>query len=280
MLVDLKNLQGTLRQLRKSLKKLPQDPSQEEVHQLRTRSRRFEAILTALNHGDDKDAVRLLEAIRAIRKAAGSVRDMDVITAKALTLRDPNDEALARLVKHLGGRRMEYARKLLDDVADQRKPARRGLKRQLKRIEDDFAHNGDGRQDGSAEKAVTAPLRLAQELSQWPTLTENNLHSFRIKAKQLRYILQLADDRDQRFVDMLERVTDTIGDWHDWHTLSKLSSKILKNSTDGEVMKDIQAMEQKALRRALAEANRMRRTCLDGAKQPRNQETPHKAARR
>jgi CHAD domain-containing protein len=252
MLIELKSRQESLRKLRKSLKKLPKDPSQEDVHRLRTQSRRMEATLYALHSSKDKAAAHLLKAIEPIRKAAGSVRDMDVLTAKALTLPGHRDEALARLVEQLGGKRMEYARELFDEVADQRKAARRGLKRQLKWIEDDFSH------DESPEKVLTIAVRLKQELARGHMLTERNLHRFRIQAKQLRYILQLTDDLDPQLVKRLGRVTSKIGDWHDWRRLSKLSGKILKDNADGVVVKEIKAIEQKALRQALAEANRLR----------------------
>ena len=75
------------RKLRKALKNLPDEPSPEDVHDLRTRIRRIEAIMQALRLDDTRDRKRLLKSVASIRKRAGQVRDMDVLTGFAATLK-------------------------------------------------------------------------------------------------------------------------------------------------------------------------------------------------
>src|SRR5881396_3504744 len=72
------------RKLRKSLKKLLEDSSAARVHQLRTRTRRMEAMVYALRLDFRKNERLLLKAIKPVRKKAGKVRDMDVLTGFAL----------------------------------------------------------------------------------------------------------------------------------------------------------------------------------------------------
>ena len=76
MALDPEKLQKPLRKLRKSLKQLPGRPSPEVIHDLRTRSRRLEAIVHALMFDRHAPGKRLLGSIAPIRKRAGKVRDI------------------------------------------------------------------------------------------------------------------------------------------------------------------------------------------------------------
>ena len=89
------------RKLRKSLKSLPSDLPIDFVHRLRTQTGRLEAIVAASVLERKKLARQLLKTIRPVRKAAGEVRDMDVLTAKARTLSGRRNDSVARLVEHL-----------------------------------------------------------------------------------------------------------------------------------------------------------------------------------
>lgn len=68
MPLDPKKLQDPLRKLRKSLKKLASHPSPEEVHDIRTRSRKLEAILHALMLDAHKPGQRLLGSVAPIAR--------------------------------------------------------------------------------------------------------------------------------------------------------------------------------------------------------------------
>ncbi len=49
-----------------------------------------------------------------------------------------------------------------------------------------YARNGHARKSANA-----AAMKRASELSEWPELDSGNIHEFRLKVKELRYILQL-----------------------------------------------------------------------------------------
>jgi CHAD domain-containing protein len=206
MEVDLGNVRKPIRELRKSLKRMPSDPPMKAVHTLRTRARRLEAISAALLPNDERHTRKLRKVLKPLRKTAGEVRDMDVLTVKALTVAERlGDEAVAQLLEHLQARRVECADELLDAVDQNSKQAGRRLKRLLKRVEKEFHKNSS--QAGPTNK-------LIDELISWPALSVRNLHDFRIKVKELRYVLQLADDanfgqgqRTDRHVARLATIT-------------------------------------------------------------------------
>jgi CHAD domain-containing protein len=264
MAIAITNVQKPLRKLRKSFKNLPKDPSADDVHTLRTQTRKVEAIVAALTPDQANKARRLLKAVTPVRKAAGDVRDMDVLVSNSLTLSDRReDNSLVRLVEHLGGMRIDSARKLVDTVAQQRKSARRTLKQYSKMVENRLGakKGGDrpGRTTGGAPvDAVAVALSLSAELNRWPKLNAQNIHPFRLKVKELRYILQLADNPDTQLVDVLGEVKDQIGDWHDWQELCRIANQVLNPNEDRALLKRLDEIEKKKLGQALAGANAMR----------------------
>src|SRR5277367_4561435 len=103
--IDLENAQRPLYKLRKWLKHFPKDPAPSDVHALRTQARRLEANTGAFVLGAQTTR-HLLKLVAPVRKAAGSVRDMDVLTAHALTLQaDGEEDCVVHLLEHLGSMR-------------------------------------------------------------------------------------------------------------------------------------------------------------------------------
>ena len=261
MELELGNVQKPIRVLRKSLKSLTRDPPAEDVHNLRTHARRIEAIAAALMPGQKKLTRRLLKTIRPVRKAAGEVRDMDVLAAKALTLAGRRrSRSVACLVDYLSSMRIVSARKLLDAVTGQRNDALRSLKQFSWQIEKRLRANKPGAiteatANGSSGRAA---MRLIDELNRWPAFNEENLHAFRIKVKELRYLLQLTKNANPKLVDALGEVKEQIGDWHDWQQLAKIAEKVLNPQDDRATLKKIDEMGKKKLNRAMAAAQAMK----------------------
>ena len=61
--MELDRVEKPLRKLRKLLKDLPQNPPPEEVHQLRTHTRRIEAVANALEPAAQKQTRQLLKVL-------------------------------------------------------------------------------------------------------------------------------------------------------------------------------------------------------------------------
>jgi CHAD domain-containing protein len=252
--IKLSNAQKPLKKLRKALKSLPADPTAEDVHELRTHTRRLEAIVDTFLLDRKKKTRHLLKAVTPVRKAAGEVRDMDVLVGKVLALApDHSNDSLVRLVEHLGEMRLEGARQLRHTVAAHRKDARRSLKDYSRLVGRQFP--GKAQVVSSAE---SVPTHLATELANWPRLNPENIHPFRIKIKQLRYMLQLSEQADKDLVNALGSVKDEVGDWHDWQELARIANQVLDPEGDRGALKRIAEIGDKKLRHALAVANSVR----------------------
>jgi CHAD domain-containing protein len=254
MKLERDSAQKPIMKLRKALKSLPSDPSSEEVHSLRTQTRRLEAIVEAFNLEQKRQTRQLLKTVTPVRKAAGDVRDMDVLVGNVLGLdHDRSNDSLVRLVEHLGEMRMESARELRHTVAGKRKDARRRLKKYSKLLVSQFP--GRKREVESASPALT---RLAAELAQWPQLDEENIHEFRIKVKQLRYMLQLSNEVDGKIIEELGELKDQVGDWHDWQELARIARGVLDAREDQTALKRIEEIGNRKYKSALAKANQVR----------------------
>jgi CHAD domain-containing protein len=242
-----------LQKLRKQLNKFPSSPPPEDVHSLRTHTRRLEATVAALALAREKEPRRLLKLITPVRKAAGKVRDMDVLIGDALTLSEvPGSEAVVRLVEHLADMRVKHARKLRKVIGGRRRDIRKHLKQSSKLMNKKL-------KDSSAElDGEAGPRILITELRHWPILHQDNLHLFRIRIKELRYMLQLSVQADARLVDSLGEVKDLIGEWHDWVELLKIAGKVLDEREDRDVLRDIERTGNEKLQVALSAANRVR----------------------
>ncbi len=267
----LQRVEKPLRDLRKALKNLSKDPHPEEVHELRARARRVEAIAAAWAPGEGKLSRRLIQSIKPLRNAAGAVRDMDVLTANVLKLPPGAGGSLARLVENLGSARRAYANALLRAAARRRKEACRNLEEYARTVRTAFGRNkaasaADARA-GPAETALrSAAARLVRRLGRWPEFDERNLHLFRIKVKELRSILQLFKDSDAGLVEALGETHARIGDWHDWQHLKEIAEKIPGEPLERALLARIGRTAKRKLAQALAAANALRETYLRAAK--------------
>jgi CHAD domain-containing protein len=251
--LELDQVEKPPRKLREQLKTFSSDPHPADVHSLRTQARRLEATVAAVALGHDKASRRLLKLITPVRKAAGKVRDMDVLIADVLTLADSHrSEGMVRLVEHLARMRVKHARKLHDIVEQQRPEARHQLK-QLSKMLKKAVKKDWGDRSGEA-----APQILISELTHWPDLNAGNLHMFRIRIKELRYMLELSDEADQTLIGSLGTVKDAIGEWHDGVELLRIAQKVLDAEADSGNLKRLEEIVNERLESAVAAANQLR----------------------
>ena len=253
MKLQADRVEKPLRKLRKQVNGFASNPRPDDVHSLRTQTRRLEATVAALALDREKESRRLLKLITPVRKAAGKVRDMDVLIGHVLTLSgEQGSESVVRLLEELASLRVKSARKLERVVSGHNGEIRKRLKQSSrlmrKRLKDDSAAP-----DGDA-----APQILITELSHWPGLDEGNLHLFRIRIKELRYMVQLNHQADEKLLQALGEVKDEIGEWHDWVELAKIAGKVLDQRSDGDLLKRIARTAEDKLHIALAAANRLR----------------------
>jgi CHAD domain-containing protein len=261
---ELERVRKTLRELGKSIESLPADPAPQKVHKLRTASRRVEAAALVLETAHPKKSQRLVKTIEPVRKAAGGVRDMDVLTALARKLaRHGARESLAHLLAHLEATRQQNAGELARVLHRRRKTLLDALKEYSKWVSSALKHEKSKARSSpepnqNQEQIGTAAMNVVRELGDWLPLDASNLHEFRLKVKELRYTLQLDENADAGLVAALGDVQRRIGDWHDWQQLSEIAHQVLALEEDRPLLDRIDLTAERRFERALAAGNALR----------------------
>jgi CHAD domain-containing protein len=286
ILAHLRAVAAEMREKLDACRKHGSAPKVEAVHHLRTGTRRVEATLQTLAREAGAPAMagateevrqRWLRQLKKVRRAAGTVRDLDVhrelLAENFLPAADtaPDDmtaqlaEATASAAAGSGavtplieqaraldlwlkGRRSaaadvlcstlgDHADRLLD--AEQQFMAAITKRRSLLRR----AHRP------AVRLALEDYLRLMDAM---PLLDKENLHDFRKGAKKARYVAE-SDDKDpaaQAFAKAVKRVQDAIGEWHDWVVVAEESHEAL--GKDGKSLQaELEAPARHAYERAL-----------------------------
>jgi CHAD domain-containing protein len=219
---------------------------------------RLPALILAID--SRKDRRRLLKSIKPVRKQAGKVRDMDVLVEFASRPRPAAEQDCSiRLLEYLGEQRAKHARKLQSVIQKQMPVLRKRLKR-CSRLLDKTLQDAKGKRHVTkwSTEAAALALRLEAELRSWRALNRSNLHEFRLKVKELRYVLRMAAESDNRFVETLAEVKDTVGEWHDWETRAGTSKEVI-NHPGCEFIKQIRSIADRKFEIGLATARRLKR---------------------
>jgi CHAD domain-containing protein len=216
--------------LRKFLKKHSGHVTPKQIHRLRTTIRRLEAAADAALPKPSYGEGAALQDIGRIRKRAGKIRDMDVLTADAISMRVPENqqEQLVELVHHLGAQRHKQARRLRSLVRGEGRGISKEVKRLSAHLRRRMSSSKAGNDAPGTQEVIAAAVQLAAGLKRPPTLNSRNLHGYRLKVKKLRDVIRLANGPVQTgLVEALAEVKDAIGDWHDWEELASIASEIL-----------------------------------------------------
>lgn len=261
MSFDTARIHKSARRVTRFLRRNSRRPSSEAVHDLRTGVRSLETTFSTLGLDSKKSVRRVLRILRDVRKRAGKVRDMDVLTAHALAIKQRGEQdCLVQLLEYLGAERRKYARKLRAEIERTDSRLRRDLKQNLTRVDKVLQEAENHPSDSAAMPATMAKaIRLSAELNSPPRLSRSNLHSYRLQVKELRDVLQLSDKTaDEDFLKTLGEVKDAIGEWHDWEVLSSIATRLLDHGPSCKLMKHLRKTSKSRYEHALALANHMR----------------------
>jgi CHAD domain-containing protein len=265
MALDQREVEKPIRKLRKLLKKLPKQPTPEQVHDLRTNTRRLEATLEAFGLARQAKGEQLLKDISRVRKGCGKVRDMDVLTSDASGLETQRDkDCKVQLIEYLGAERRRHAKKLNTVVNKHGSKIRKELKQIAGDVDDLIGAEGDKKNNSTeaASKAAASALKLEMEISSPARLGRKNLHPYRLKVKELRNVLRLAADKDDEFIKTMGEVKDVIGDWHDWEELLAIANDLLDHGPNCGVLQELKRVCGEKYTHALAVTQNMRRKYL------------------
>jgi CHAD domain-containing protein len=272
MPLNSRELSRRLQKLRKSLKNFPGDPTVDQVHDLRTRARRVEYILEALELDSAGNEKKVLGHLKSIRTRAGEVRDRDVLTAYVVGLGTEEEPGcVVRLLHHLGVERHHYAIRLHSLVLRDSKDLRRRLRRSQRKVESlvkRFAATKgkpSSRGEDAPLHAVSVALRLSRELAAVTHLGPKNLHSYRIEVKRLRSVLEMAAEEtgeQHRLIAELKQVQDAIGEWHDWVELTDIAREVLRHEKNCSVVTKVEETAHKKFKEALRITEELRQRYL------------------
>jgi CHAD domain-containing protein len=220
--------------------RLSKNLTPENIHHFRTNSRRVEALIDTLAP-ETKNKKKALKLIAKLRKRAGKVRDIDVQIGLLKDLKVPDRQShCARLLELLDEEHDRHTRKL-SKAADA--SALRELRKRLRREQESIRFDGIN------------PLLLAMSalpMVDQSSLTEKNLHDFRIGAKRARYLAELAGENPgaKAFVDELKRAQTAAGDWHDALKLKERAEKHFGSASESALVSVLQNISRARFRSA------------------------------
>jgi CHAD domain-containing protein len=286
MLEHLRQVAEAMRGTLDACRKHGEAPKVEAVHQLRTGTRRVEATLETLareagarglGKAAEEARQRWLRQLKKVRRAAGTVRDLDVhrelLADNFLPAADTApDKVAAELAEATAAAAtgsveitpvMQQARSLDAWLKSRRSNAAQALCSTLNDHADRLL--GAERQFMGAianrrsvsHRAQRPASRLALEdylrlMDAMPLLDKENLHDFRKGAKKARYVAE-SDDKDpaaEAMVKAIKRVQDAIGDWHDWDVVREEAREALRD--EGRALEaQLEVRTQRAYQRAL-----------------------------
>ena len=263
MPLDKNRLRRSVTKLRTLLKKR-KSMSPEKVHDFRTHARRFEASVEALGLKSRSNEERLLGDLAQLRKLAGRVRDMDVFTGCVSTVNaEGEQDCMVRLLEHLGSKRYRRAKKMTKQLGKCGQVLRQRLKRSSTQIDKLLNDAKTNVKNLATADAMATALQLSSRLKTPARLSKRTLHSYRLKVKELRYVLQMADAAEHHtFIDKLSEVKDAIGEWHDWDELSGIARELLNHGKGCKLLSELKAVRDTKYHRALLLTNEMRNTYL------------------
>jgi len=209
------------------------------VHDIRVASRRLQQILDYLYPAPRPAAIRRLRArLRRSRRILGKLRDNDVFIAsidKRLKSKQRTQRPLLIAIHdRLKQRRVKLMKKAQERFDREDVP---GLCSQLTSLLNNSSQQTDaGTLPRSLPKAMDTTLnRLWQYFSGEVASSAReprtvNIHSVRIKAKRLRYLLEVVEELGnpdaEKALIWLRRLQQQLGDWHDLEVQEKILLKI------------------------------------------------------
>lgn len=236
------------------VKRMRADSSAKEVHKLRTTARRIEALAVYLPEKvrDKNDDV--LNEIHAIRKKSGKVRDLDVQLQLLHRVGGESQRAQYEVLENrLLDKREKKAEKLHKEVKTLQ---RKKWMNRLDKLAEQVAGTPDSEfDDGSPLEHAKNQLHiLAARYPDTVSMVDpEDLHRLRIELKKIRYTAELAGNAlaIKRFTAALEKTQDSIGNWHDWLTLSEAAEEALNNYVSSGILMQLRSLTTSAFSSAI-----------------------------
>jgi CHAD domain-containing protein len=203
-----------------------EEAAPEAVHAVRTGSRRLQATLEAMlreNASLQEPAKGWLRQLKQVRRAAGTVRDLDVhrklLEHWIASESSPLEKQAGVLDVWLKGRRKHLASDMEKKIGKRQQEMEQRQAAFLAAV--DSVGFDSVRVPRSADAMALEQFVCAADAM--PSLNAENLHDFRKATKKARYVAEsgCTGQEYSSVAKALKRVQDVIGDWHDWLCLSQ-----------------------------------------------------------
>ena len=244
-MIDQERTQGLFRRLDLLLSRTGAAPTPERVHQVRTTARRLEAVLEIVYPEPTKRIAKLLDGLKRLRRRAGAVRDLDVQSAALRTLKigreaERKTRLLAALADSRSSREAQFQRVIQSRKTEKLRKRLQVTAAEMAQASVPPEQNGHNWPPVWIDfDPVAASLRMFARLArQTKAITSDNIHSYRTSCKRIRYVAEMAGSspESKRVVGLLKRVQDSIGDWHDWLTLTVTAEELFSHSLDSAMV--------------------------------------------
>jgi len=251
--------------LEKFISKLGKSVTEKGVHRLRTTIRRMETLVDYTKPKLGKKQQKASNELRALRKRAGKVRDLDIQLGLLASIGNRSASADRRaLSEALKSKRARQAERLTTVV---KKLERSKFLDRLERITEKAVADASGAAE-PVDAAQQELGELASEYSSRQMLKPARLHDLRIRLKRLRYRAELASETpvQQEFVERVKSVQDVIGEWHDWEMLADNAEKQFGERINCALLVEVRSLLAARFSAATSAALSFLTTCLVPAK--------------
>jgi CHAD domain-containing protein len=214
-----------------SVASLQEKPTSKGAHFYRTSLRRFQAWSDVVHPQIGPEQKEALEYLDKLRKRTGKLRDSEVHLDMVKQLKGVDSKEKKKLTSELKSRREQYQEKLIKRLDD---PIVANLWRTLWLFREQPPRTPEAASVNSSEAMTALAFQEFRDFVQKrPKLSPENLHQYRLLAKQFRYTAELAGETTgtKDLVETWKRVQDVIGEWHDYLTLSEVAADVLGSST-------------------------------------------------
>jgi CHAD domain-containing protein len=258
---------------RKLLAQCARKPSRRSVHALRSLTLRLQVGLESSLRGlaANSAAARAFQqwskVAKKLRKALEPVRDADVHLARLNSLRKTFAGA-SEGKKQLNPRCIREIGKLAGRIRKQRKEGIHELMaaidarcKRMNRLSIELEAVLSPHMTLRAHSNAPQALRIFAELTgEFPRLDADNLHDYRKRLKQARYLVEISaaiDPLAKRLAAAFRKIHYAAGEWHDWQELAGKADRVLsRHSKLYGLIPVLEALAAKALHRTRIQCQR------------------------
>jgi CHAD domain-containing protein len=221
MTIAADRVHSTFKKTKLDLSNLAASVTPESVHRFRTTTRRLQTLIEELASEPNRNQKKLVKLLDGIRKRAGKVRNVDVQLSALRSLKVPQEPRRKTQLMHgLLELRAKHEKKLRKALTRQ---AIREIEKRLKRASKETEFKEDCNPLAVARALLLRAVKTSEtSIKTKKSDTESTLHDSRILIKRARYVAEFAPKSPEatELISQLKALQDTIGNWHDWQTLT------------------------------------------------------------